>query len=300
MYDTIIIGGGPSGMSAALNLLRANKKVLILEKESFGGQIASSPRVENFPTIPSISGLDLTNRLLEQIMNLGVEFDVDEVVGITKEDNIFKIKTLYNSYEARSVIIATGLIHRKLNLESEERLEGKGISYCAVCDGAFYKGEDVVVIGDANTALQYSILLSNYCNKVYLYTLFDKFFADQILVDRMNNIENIIVRHNVNTKEFIGQNELEEVHFVDTKTNEDVYLKVKAAFIAIGQLPNNKIFSNLVDLDEKGFIIVNSKQESKTEGLYAVGDCTKKDYYQLITGMSEAAIAALNITKYLS
>lgn len=300
MYDTIIIGGGPSGMSAALNLLRANKKVLILEKESFGGQIASSPRVENFPTIPSISGLDLTNRLLEQIMNLGVEFDVDEVIDIIKEDNIFKIKTLYNSYEAKSVIIATGLIHRKLNLESEERLEGKGISYCAVCDGAFYKGEDVVVIGDANTALQYSILLSNYCNKVYLYTLFDKFFADQILVDRMNNIENIIVRHNVNTKEFIGQNELEEVHFIDTKTNEDVYLKVKAAFIAIGQLPNNKIFSNLVDLDEKGFIIVNSKQESKTEGLYAVGDCTKKDYYQLITGMSEAAIAALNITKYLS
>lgn len=287
-------------MSAALNLLRANKKVLILEKESFGGQIASSPRVENFPTIPSISGLDLTNRLLEQIMNLGVEFDVDEVVDITKEDNIFKIKTLYNSYEAKSVIIATGLIHRKLNLESEERLEGKGISYCAVCDGAFYKGEDVVVIGDANTALQYSILLSNYCNKVYLYTLFDKFFADQILVDRMNNIANIIVKHNVNTKEFIGQNELEEVHFVDTKTNEDIYLKVKAAFIAIGQLPNNKIFSNLVDLDENGFIIVNSKQESKTKGLYAVGDCTKKDYYQLITGMSEAAIAALNITKYLS
>ncbi|MGM9873470.1 MAG: NAD(P)/FAD-dependent oxidoreductase [Bacilli bacterium] len=300
MYDTIIIGGGPSGMSAALNLLRASKKVLILEKESFGGQIASSPRVENFPTIQSISGLDLTNRLLEQIMNLGVEFDVDEVIEIKKENDIFKLKTTYTEYEAKSVIIATGLVHRKLNLESEARLEGKGVSYCAVCDGAFYKGEDAVVIGDANTALQYAILLSNYCNKVYLYTLFDKFFADPILVERMEKIDNIFVKHNLNTVEFIGQNELEQVHFVDTKTKEDVYLKVKAAFVAIGQIPNNKIFSSLVDLDERGFILVNNKQETKTDGLYAIGDCTKKDYYQLITGMSEAAVAALNVTKYLS
>lgn len=287
-------------MGAALNLLRANKKVLILEKESFGGQIASSPRVENFPTITSISGLDLTNRLLDQIMNLGVEFDVDEVIEISKEEDVFHLKTKYNSYDAKSVIIATGLVHRKLNLESEERLEGKGVSYCAVCDGAFYKNEDVVVIGDANTALQYAILLSNYCNKVYLYTLFDKFFADKILIDRMNKIENVIVKHNMNTVEFIGENELEKVHFVDTKTNEDVYLNVKAAFVAIGQIPNNKNFANLVELDEKGFIITNSKQETKTEGLYAIGDCTKKDYYQLITGLSEAAVAALNVTKYLS
>ena len=299
MFDVIIIGGGPSGMSAALNTLRAGRSTLIIEKESFGGQIASSPRVENFPTIKEISGLELSSRLLEQITNLGVEFELGEVVGIEKNDNIFKIKTLDNEFDARSVIIASGLKHKSLNLESEKRLEGKGVSYCAVCDGAFYKNEDVIVIGDANTALQYALLLSSYCHKVYLCALFDKLFADQILIERAKKKENIEIIFNISTKEFIGEKELSSVKFINTKTNEELIIKAKAAFIAIGQKPNNEIFKNLVDLDNRGFILVNDKMETKTKGLYAVGDCIKKDFYQLITGMSEAAIAAINVSRYL-
>ena len=185
MLDTIIIGAGPSGLSCALNLRRDNKEVLLIEKEGIGGQIAKSPKVENIPGTKSISGLEFVDNLTAQVMDLGANFEFDEVISITKENNIFKVNTKYNSFESKTVIIATGAKHRKMNLPNEDELIGKGISYCAVCDGAFYKDQDVVLIGDANTALQYSLVLSSYCKHVYLNTLFDKFFGDKILVSRV-------------------------------------------------------------------------------------------------------------------
>lgn len=297
-YDIIIIGGGPSGMTSALYSLRAGRSVLILEKENFGGQIANSPRVENFPSIKEISGLDLSNNLFEQILDLGAEFELEEVESLTKEGETFIVKTNYNAYTSKVVIIATGVSHRKIGVAREDELAGKGVSYCAVCDGAFYKDKEVAVIGDANTAIQYSILLTNYCKKVYICTLFDKFFGDQIIVNTLKKKPNIEIIHNISLLEFKGEKELSGLVFENTKTKEKVEIDVDAAFIAIGQIPHNDIFTNLVDL-EKGYIVTNEKKETKTKGLYAVGDCTKKEIRQLTTATSDGSIAAINASRYL-
>lgn len=298
MYDIIVIGGGPSGMTAALYGLRSGKSVLILEKENFGGQIANSPRLENFPSIKEISGLDFSSNLFEQITNLGAEFELEEVLKIEKEDNIFTIKTNYSTHQAKTVIIANGVKHRHTNVVNEEKFIGKGVSYCAVCDGAFYKGQEVYLIGDANTALQYALLLSNYCKKVHIITLFDRFFADKVLVDRVLNRENIDVRHNLNLNELVGNSELEKIVFTDTKTKEKVSYITNALFIAIGQIPENKTFNELVELKD-GYIVTNDKMETKTTGLFAVGDTRKKDIRQLVTACNDGAIAAINAVRYI-
>ena len=296
LYDIIIIGGGPSGMTACLYALRNNKRVLILEKENFGGQIANSPRVENYPTIKEISGLELSDRMFEQISEMGAEFELEEVLNIKKEDNIFLIKTNYNTYEAKKVIIATGVSHRKMNLPKEEELSGKGISFCAVCDGAFYKGQETYLIGDANTALQYALLLSNFSPKVHMITLFDRFFGEDVLIQKVLSTPNIEIVHNMNLIEYQGENELEGLVFENTQDNTRHEYKTNNVFIAIGQIPHNEIFADLVDL-ERGFIITNDKMETKTKGLYAVGDCRKKDIRQVITACNDGAIAALEAFK---
>lgn len=291
MFDIIIIGGGPGGMTAALYALRAGKNVLVLERENFGGQIAESPRLENFPSIKEISGLDWSSNLYEQISDLGAEFELEDVLKIEKDKDIFKVITNYSVHKSKTVIIANGVKHREVGLPNEKKFIGLGVSYCAVCDGAFYKGQEVYLIGDANTALQYSLLLSNYCSKVHVITLFDRFFADSILVDRLKAKENIDVRHNLNLIELKGENELEEITFEDTTTKEKISFKTNALFVAIGQIPDSQRFSNVVDL-EKGFILTNENMETKTPGLFAIGDTRKKEVRQLLTACSDAVIAA--------
>ena len=197
MIDIIVIGGGAAGMTAALYALRSGKSVLVLEKENFGGQIANSPRVENFPSIKEISGVDLSSNMFDQITSLGAEFELEDALEIKKVDDHFVVKTDYNEYLAKAVIIASGVHHRKIGVSGEDDLVGKGVSYCAVCDGAFYKDQDVVLIGDANTALQYALLLSNYCKSVHICTLFDHFFGEDILVKRIYERDNIKVTHNL-------------------------------------------------------------------------------------------------------
>lgn len=300
MYDCIIVGCGPSGMTAALYLLRAGKSVLLLEKDSIGGQIAKSPRLENFPSIKSISGSDFSDQLFDQITSLGAEFELESVQEVTKDVDVFRVKTDYNLYDAKTVIIAAGCTHRHLGLPREEELTGKGISYCAVCDGDFFRDQDVILIGDANTALQYAISLSDICKSVFIATLFDKFFADEILVDRMKKIENISYRNNLSAVEFLGEDSIEGVRFEDTKTNEEVILKGKGVFICVGQEPHNEPFKNLVELDNKGFIVVDRLQRTQTPGLYAVGDCTQKAVRQVATAVSDGAVAAVDANNYLN
>lgn len=298
-YDVIIIGGGAAGMTAALYSLRSGKSVLLLEKETIGGQIAKSPRVENFPTIKEISGEELSSKLFDQIMDLGCEFELDTVTKLEKIDNEFKVTGEYGTYGSKSVIIATGLEHRKINIENEDELIGKGVSYCAVCDGAFYKDEDVCLIGDGNTALQYSILLSNYCKKVYVCTLFDKFFGDDILVKKLKERENVEIIQNISLTKFIANDELEGLLFKNTKDDSLLELKVKGCFIAIGQIPNNDIFNNLVDLDKNGYILVNEDLETKTKGLFVAGDCRQKKVRQLTTAVSDGAMASVGAVSYI-
>ncbi len=299
IYDSIIIGGGPAGMTAALYLLRAGKKPLIIEKEAFGGQIAESPKLENFPSVKSISGMDFSSNLFDQITDLGAEFELEECTSVTKEDGVFHVKTNYGEHLGKTVIVAAGCKHRKLGLEDEARLTGKGISYCAVCDGAFYAGKDVLLIGDANTALQYAIMLAETCRKVTIVTLFDHFFADDILIKKLDGINNIEIHHCLNAKKFLGDTSLTGVVFENTETHETVQFACDGCFVAIGQVPANEPYAELVDL-EKGFIKTDETMATKTPGLFAAGDCRVKGMRQVITATSDAAIAAMSAVSLLN
>lgn len=298
MFDAIIVGGGPGGMTAALYLLRSNKTVLILEKENFGGQIANSPKLENFPSIQEISGLDFSDKLFNQITELGAQFELEEVLEINKEGDVFTVKGNYNTYQSKVVIIANGVKHRLMNLDHEQELIGNGISFCAVCDGPMYKGKEVYLIGDANTALQYAIMLSDICSKVHVFTLFDRYFADAVLIDHLEKRSNIEVKHNKNLIAYLGNEKLTGLVFEDTKTKEKETYETDNVFICIGQVPSNERFAKLVDL-EKGYIVTNEQMETKTPGLYAIGDTRKKEIRQCVTACNDGAIAALSATKYL-
>lgn len=298
VHDVLIIGGGPAGMTAALYVLRSGKNVLILEKENFGGQIATSPRVENYPSVKAISGLELSDQMFSQINDLGAEFELEDVSEIKKENGIFKVTTNYGEHLAKTVIIANGVTHRHMNLPKEEKFIGKGISFCAVCDGAFYKDQDAYLIGDANTALQYAMLLSNYCPKVYMFTLFDKLFGEEILIEKVKKTENIIITPWMNLIEYKGEDELTGLVFENTKDHSLHEYKTNNVFVAIGQLPHNEIYKDLVDL-EKGFIVTDDNMKTKTDGLYAIGDTRKKAVRQIVTALNDGAIAALEAVKYI-
>ena len=272
MYDLIVIGAGAAGMTSALYALRNSKTVLVLESESLGGQIANSPRLENYPSIKEISGEQFADNLFEQITAHGAELEIEKVVGIEKlgEGN-FKVKTEYNEYFSKSVVIASGVKHKHLRTKSDrEDLVGRGVYYCAICDGAFYKGQEVIVIGDANTALQYSLLLSSYCKKVYIYTLFDKFFGDKAHVKALMAKDNIEWRPNTSVIDFIGEDELKAIEYKDADGNIKTH-EIPAVFVAIGQVPDNKAFENVVDLDNMGYIIADETCKTKTEGVYVAG-----------------------------
>ena len=300
MYDIIVIGAGAAGMTSALYALRNSKTVLVLESESLGGQIANSPRLENYPSIKAISGEEFADNLFNQITDLGADVEIEKVVAVEKgEDKIFTVKTEYNEYQAKSVIIAAGVKHKHLRTKSNrEDLVGRGVYYCAICDGAFYKDREVVVIGDANTALQYSLLLSSYCKKVYVYTLFDKFFGDKALVRALRSKSNIEVRPNTSVIDFIGEDELTAIEYLDENKNVCRH-EIPAVFVAIGQVPDNKAFLPLVDIDKDGYLIADESCRTKTEGLYVAGDCRTKSVRQVVTAVADGGIAATNASLYL-
>ncbi len=299
MYDMIVIGAGAAGMTAALYALRNNKTVLVLESESLGGQIATSPRLENYPSIKEISGEKFADNLFEQITSLGAEVEIEKVVKVDKVDGVFNVKTEYNEYQSKTVIIAAGVKHKHLRTKSDrEDLVGRGVYYCAICDGPIYKDKEVAIIGDANTALQYSLLLASYCKKVYIYTLFDKFFGDKALIKALLAKENIEWRPQTSVTDFIGDSELTAIEYKDAdgqiKTHE-----ITGVFVAIGQVPDNKAFENLVDLDNMGYIIADETCKTKTEGLFVAGDCRTKAVRQVATAVADGAIASTNASIYI-
>lgn len=299
MYDIIIIGGGMAGMTASLYALRNEKKVLILEKECVGGQIAKSPKVENYPTVKSISGSELADQLFDQILGLGVDFELEDVLSVEKKEDIFYVQTNYNTYEAKTIIVATGAKHRTLGLDNEDKYLGKGLYYCAICDGPFFAGKDVTLIGDANSALQYALMLSGYCKTVNMFTLFDKFFGEKTLQEAVRNTKNINITHNAKAIALRGENELESIIFEKPDGTTFKY-ETNAVFVAIGQVPDNKAFDKLADLDTYGYFDSNESCETKTKGLYVAGDCRRKDVRQVITATGDGAIAATKACKYLS
>ncbi len=295
----LIIGAGPAALTASIYLSRGGTNPLLLERETLGGQLADCPKIENFPGFEGGLGSDLADKMANQAMELGAEFEMDEVLSLKKEGNKFIALGNYGTYEGEAAIIATGAKHRHLNCPGEKELSGKGVSYCALCDGAFYKDEDVAVIGDANTAMQYALLLSKTSKSVTLITLFDRFFGEKSLQEAVLATPNIKVIHEADTKAFIGKESLEAIEYRDLKSAESKRLPVKGAFVAIGMVPDNERFASLVDL-ENGYIKVDGHMATKTEGLYAVGDCRTKDIRQVVTAVNDGAIAALDILSDLS
>lgn len=299
MKDVVIVGGGTAGLTAAIYLRRAGKTALILEAESFGGQITYSPRVENYPGIPAISGNEFADRLVGQALDLGAEVELERVTGLLKEGDSWEVLTESGKHEAKAVILATGVKHRKLGIDGEERLSGNGVSYCAVCDGAFYKDKVVGVIGGGNAALQSAAFLSGSCKKVYLIHRRDKFRGDEKDVEALKNKGNVEFVLNSRPVEFIGGETLEGAVIENTLTGEKSELKLDGAFVAVGQIPENKEFGGVVALDSDGYLDAGETTVTSSAGIFAAGDCRKKTVRQLTTAAADGASAALAACRYI-
>lgn len=299
LFDIVIIGGGVSGMTSALYALRNGKKVLLIEGEGIGGQIAQSPRVENYPTHKEIAGAKLSEELFDQISALGVEFEFDVIESIEPTGKHFLVKGEFDTYQTKSVIIANGVKHRKLRLPNEEQLIGHGVYYCAICDGPFFADKEVTLIGDGNTALQYALLLSNICSKVNLVIMFDKFFGDGNLVKAVEERKNIKIIKNSRTVELIGDTELQSIKF--EKSDKSTFeISGTPLFVAIGQVPDNKKFANVADLDKEGYFDSDESTTTKTPGIFVAGDTRKKLVRQVTTATCDGAVAATQACNYLN
>ena len=295
MYDIIIVGCGPAGLTAAIYALRANKKILILEKDNIGGQITSSLKVENFPGFKQISGNDLMNNLYEQAIDLGCEINIEEVIKI-KDGKIKTVITDENEYETKSLIIATGCKNRLLGIDREEEFIGNGISFCVACDGAFYKDKVVAVIGGGNSAVINALSLSEICKKVYLIQNLDFLTAEDMLKERIKEKNNIEIMYNSNVVKLIGDDELKSI---EVSGKEDKTIAIDGMFISIGQIPQNDIFKGIIDLNEQNYIKSIECLTNK-EGIFVAGDCREKKIRQLTTAAGDGTIAALEAINYLN
>lgn len=286
MYDIIIVGAGPAGLTAAIYALRGNKKVLVLESKTYGGQIVNAGKIENYPGIQEISGFDYATALYNQVTSLGGEIKFEEVTKIEKDKSVI---TTSNTYQAKSVIIATGAENKRLGVPKEQEFVGKGVSYCATCDGNFYRKKTVAVVGGGNTALEDAIYLSNIVEKVYLIHRRDSFRGEDAYVEELKNKDNVEFILNSNVVGLNGENLLESIE-VETEGKKNT-LNVNGLFIAVGQKPNNDRFSNVVELDN-GYIVSTDGVHTSTTGIYVAGDTRVKDLRQLTTAVSDGAIAA--------
>ncbi len=298
MYDILIIGGGPAGLTAATYACRAGKSVLVLEKAAFGGQITWSPRVENFPGFVSISGNELGDKLLEQAMEQGAEVELEEITALQQADGAWRAVCESGAfYEGKAVILATGAKPRMLGIAREEELVGSGVGYCAVCDGAFYKGKAVAVNGGGNSALQDALLLSESCSKVYLIHRRGSFRGEQKLVEALENRANVEFVLNARAKAFVGEDEVRGLLVQQEETERE--LPVEGVFVAIGHQPDLGAFSSLLKLDEKGYADAGESCLTSSEGLFVAGDCRSKQVRQLTTAAADGAVAALYAVSYL-
>lgn len=297
MYHTVIIGSGVAGMTAAIYLKRARKDICILENGVPGGQITLASSVENYPGFSSITGSDLALNIYNQVLNLGVTYKYTKANQVKVENDFITVITDKEEIKCKNLIIATGRAPRKLEVTLEDRLVGSGISFCATCDSSLYKDKKVAVVGGGTAALEEAIYLSKICNSVTLIHRRDTFSATDTLVNDVKNTKNITILTNRTVKEFkVNDNKLSGIVLEDKQNNQEE-ITVDGCFEYIGQVPNTKIFENLDILDDKGYVNVDKNYQTKISGIYAAGDCVKKDLYQVVTACSEGAIAANNIIK---
>ena len=296
MYDIIIIGAGPAGLTAAIYARRAGKSCLIIERGAFGGQIALSPKLENYPGFVEISGAEFSDRLVEQALNLGAEVELDEVTAIGERDGMKTVTTLSGEFEAKALVIAAGARHRRLGLEREEELTGMGVSYCAVCDGAFFRGQTVAVVGGGSSALQDAVMLSEGCEKVYLIYR-STLRGEKQLVDILRRRENVEFVPGAVVTELEGDMELEAVKLSTPEGERRIELQ--GLFVAVGYAPDNAPVASLVELDEGGYAASGEDCLSRTPGVYVAGDCRSKAVRQVTTAVGDGAVAALAACHYV-
>lgn len=334
MYDIIIIGAGTAGMSAAIYGLRAGKSVLVIEEKTYGGQIIVTPEIENYPGIQKISGYEFAQGLYEQAKSLGMNIEYGKVTEITKEDiseegyepesgkengereleaasvepsvqtgsfcRRFKVKTGKKEYAGRSIILATGARNRPLDIDREQEFIGQGLSYCATCDGRFYKDRVVAVVGGGNTALEDALFLSGYCRHVYLVHRREEFRGEAQKLAVLREKENVELVLNSIVTAIAGDDYMEGIHVWDRKKKEEIFLPVSGLFVAIGQIPDNEMFASLVNLDDKGYIVAEENCKTSAEGIFTAGDCRTKNVRQLTTAAADGAVAALAACEYIS
>ena len=296
-YDIIVIGAGPAGMTAALYAARADRQVLLLEKESFGGQVVFSPKIENYPGFLQMSGNDFADKLIEQVLEQGVTVELDEAVEIRDGESKTVVCASGAEYACGAVIIATGSKHRMLGLENEESFVGNGISFCAVCDGAFYQGQNVAVIGGGNSALQEAVLLSDLCAKVTIVQNLDYLTGEGKLVSLLSTRDNVDYIYGATVEKFLGDGELTGL-ILDHKGTK-VRLDVDGVFVAIGQVPVNDAFAPVAELDARGYVIAGEDCLTKTPGVFVAGDCRTKNIRQITTACGDGAVAAMTACRYL-
>ena len=293
MNDIIIIGAGPAGMTSAIYAKRAGYNPLVFEKNTYGGQIINSSEVANYPGIKKIDGYTFATKIYEQLKELEIEIKHEEVINIKKNDKTINVITNKNEYECKSVIIATGLTKRKLNIENEEKLIGKGISYCATCDGAFFKENDVAVVGGGNTALEDAIFLSNYCKHVYLINRTENFKAEKSLLDSFKQKNNTEIITSANIKKLVGKEKLEKIvlHYSNSSGNRKKMAQDREK--KLNKLRENKLSK------ENGFIKSNEECTTNIPGIFVAGDIRNKSVRQIVTSVSDGAVAAINAVKYI-
>lgn len=300
VYDIIIAGAGPAGLTAALYALRAGKSILLIEKESFGGQIVLSPLVENYPFTKPLSGTELVDSLVESLLSLGAKMEIDAITKADRlEDGTILVETAYNQFTARSLIIATGLKHRRLGLQNEENFIGRGISFCAVCDGAFFRDKITAVVGGGNTAVQDAVYLSKLCKKVYLIHRRNQFRAEKKAIDGLKTCPNVELVMSSRVTAICGSDTVESITVESTLDGSMREIAIDGIFAAVGQEPNNAAFSGLVDLDESGFVIAGEDCRTRQPNVFAAGDCRTKSVRQLVTAGADGGVSAISACEYL-
>lgn len=297
IYDIIVIGAGPAGLTASIYGRRAEKKVLVLEENNYGGQIINTLDIENYPANYHISGFDFANNLYKQALDLKAEIKFEKVIEI-RNKKIKEIITNKNRYLGKTIIIATGLTYRSLGIPNEKDLIGKGISFCATCDGNFYKGKDVCVVGGGNTAVSDALYLSNIVNKVYIVHRREELRADLKDVLLLKNKKNVVFLLNSSIIKINGNDHLESID-IKTKEGKNISIKVSGLFVAIGHVPINDCFKNLLKLDNNGYVIAKENCHTNIKGVFVAGDIRTKEVRQLVTAVSDGAVASLEAVKYL-
>ena len=299
MTDIVVIGAGPAGLTAAIYARRASKSVIVLEALSYGGQIINTPDIENYPSAAHISGFDFATKIYEQAKSLGAEIKFEKAVEIRDGGDVKTVVTAKNEYDAKAVIIATGSANRKLGLPDEDKLTGRGVSYCATCDGAFFRNKKVAVAGGGNTALEDALYMADIAEKVYLIHRRDAFRGEDSTVEKLKNRDNVSFVLNSRVTKLNAGRRLESIEITDKDGNVTT-LEVSGLFVAVGRVPENQNFSSLIDLDKAGYAAASENCRTKTPGVFVAGDNRAKEVRQLVTAAADGAVAATEAVKYIN